>query len=235
MFERFYTYPPEECGWNWILRNMKQKPLPCKHEIVDVKIMDLKTPPHQYSEEKLQEWTKLKTDGWKVVPDCFDLKGEFGIDCGFDTIEYSKELLTELYNGEETLMPVLQCKNDDYTILKEYIQWFKSHHDTPALIGVSGSICRNKNYNFVSSCLKLVKREFPNTWIHAFALRFTNFIYFKHLINSFDSSNWTFPRTPNRGSCKNKAERIEFFYDYINRINEIMTPYNREQMRLGMV
>ena len=61
VFERFYSYPPVECGWPWVLRNIKQKPqLDCVHEIVDIGIYDLLKPPYRHSVEKLEKWVNLR-------------------------------------------------------------------------------------------------------------------------------------------------------------------------------
>jgi hypothetical protein len=88
MFERYYTYAPEDCvtylgirinqSWPWILRNIKQQPQrTAEHEIVDIGIYDLLHIPFCHSEEKINKWKELKTEGWKVVPDCPDINGEF--------------------------------------------------------------------------------------------------------------------------------------------------------------
>lgn len=229
-FQRFYANPPKECNWPFILRHVENKPQPqSKHEIVDVKIMDLLDPPHEHSEEKLKEWSEIETSGWKVVPDCFDLKGEFGVECGFDTVSYSKHLLLKYYDGEPNLMPVLQGRSHDIKSLKDYIDYFKCFYTNPSLIGVSGSFCRDKDMDFVYRCLKLVKRNFPDAWIHAFALRLNHLKNVHPLIDSFDSSNWTRPRTSGKASARNKAERIEYFWDFINNIEKVTVHLNKEQ------
>lgn len=226
VFQRFYTYPPTECEWSWILRNIKQKPQPhAVHEIVDVGILDLKTPPYKHTEDKIKLWEKTKTTGWKVVFDCFDLKGEFGInDHGFDTVEYSKELFEQFYNGEPDLMPVIQGYSDSSTSFIEYADWIYTKYNSPNILGVSGSVGRNKDKDLVYRVLKHVRRKFPESWIHVFALHRNHFYNVHNLIDSFDSSNWTFPRESGRSSCKNKVERIEFFWDYVNGLN---LPYNK--------
>jgi hypothetical protein len=228
VFQRFYTYPPIECKHPWVLRRLDWKPLPCKHEIVDVGILDLLEPPHKHTEDKFKLWKTIKTDGWKVVFDCFDLKGEFDIDCGFDTVEYSKELLEQFYNGEPNLMPVIQGFSNNYNSFKEYTDYLNKEFN-PKIIGVSGSVGRNKDRDFVYKVLKYIKRTFPDSWIHVFALHKNNFKKCHNLIDSFDSMNWTRPRTSGRGSCKNKAERIEFFWDYVATLN---LPFNEKEQEV---
>jgi len=234
MFERFYTYPPHGCEHPWILRNIKQKPIDCVHEIVDIGIYDLlKTEGHKHTEEKLNLWSKLNTDGWKVVPDCPDIKGEFNQHVGFDNVEYSQELLLKYFDPrDDSQLPVIQSNYEDLRSFKDYIKWFKCNYGEHNKIAI-GSICKSDNNKKAIKMLKIARREFNNSWIHAFGLRFKQFIKARHLINSFDSTSWTFPRTQGH-SCKNQEERIEYFYDYIKRINEVMTPYNQNQLKLVM-
>lgn len=231
VFQRFYTYPPVECEWPWILRNIKQKAIPNTHEIVDIGIYDLLNPPYRHSNDKLQKWAKLETKGWKVVPDCPDLKGEFGKPIDFSNTDYSWELLTEYYNpSDESHLPVLQSEYQNIKSFKEYIKQFKDNYGVVDKVAI-GSICKADNHDIGVKMLKIVRREFPNTWIHAFGLRFQQFKRAYQLIDSFDSTSWTFPRVggQGKGSCKNKSERIEYFFDYIRRINEVTFSINKEQ------
>jgi hypothetical protein len=228
-FKRFYTYPPVECNHPWVLRNIKQKPIPCTHEIVDIGIYDLLEPPYRHSHEKLMKWEELETSGWKVVPDCPDLRGEFDIYGGRDNLQYSWELLLEYYNPYDlTHIPVLQSYYEDLNSFKGYIQRFKAKYGQPEKIAV-GSICKADNHNKGVKMLKIARRKFPDSWIHAFGLRFQQFKRAYHLIDSYDSTAWTFPRESGRSSCKNKEERIQFFYDYIKRIEEVTFPISNEQ------
>lgn len=218
VFSRFYTYPPVECEWPWVLRNIKQKPQPqAVHEIVDVGILDLLEPPHRHTEDKIKLWRQTKTEGWKVVFDCFDLEGEFGIQGhGFDTVEYSKELLDEFFNGEPKLMPVIQGRSRDYRSFREYTDYMKRLYPELNVVGVSGSVGRCGDRDFVRRVITYIRRVYPDTWIHVFALHKNNFRHVHGLIDSFDSMNWTRPRTSGGASCKNKEERIEFFWDYVD-------------------
>jgi hypothetical protein len=221
VFQRFYTYPPDECEWPWVLRNINQKPLPCIHEIVDIGIYDLLKPPHRHSEEKLRKWEDLAPQGWKVVPDCPDLGGEFGCDVDFNNLEYSWWLLEKYYNpNDPNHLPVIQSHYNNIQSFKDYIERFKDKWGLVDKIAV-GSICKLDDNITGARMLKIIRREFPDSWIHAFGLRFKQFRKVYKLINSYDSTAWTFPRTPGRGSCKNKAERIIYFNDYIS----ILQPY----------
>lgn len=229
-FQRFYSYPPIECNHPWVLRNIKQKPIPCTHEIVDIGIYDLlKTPEDGHSDDKLKKWMELKTTGWKVVPDCPDLEGEFKLEVICDNVAYSKELLSEFYDPNDfTHLPVIQSHYQDLTSFKQYINWFKTKYGIVDKIAI-GSICKADNHDIGVKMLKIARREFPDSWIHAFGLRFQQFKRAYHLIDSYDSTSWTFPRDSGRSSCRNKEERIQFFYDYMKRIEEVTFPINKEQ------
>jgi len=230
VFQRFYSYPPVECEHPWVLRNIKQKPIPCSHEIVDIGIYDLlKDPDGGHSDEKLMKWKELETLGWKVVPDCPDLEGEFKMEVICDNTSYSWELLTQLYNPDDpSHLPVIQSHYENIESFKEYIERFKAKYGVVDKIAI-GSICKADNHNIGVKMLKIARREFPNTWIHAFGLRFQQFKKAYNLIDSFDSTSWTFPRDSGRSSCKNKEERIQFFHDYMRRVEEVTFPINKEQ------
>lgn len=232
VFKRFYTYPPLECEWPWVLRNINQKPQPqAEHEIVDIGIYDLLKPPHQHSAEKLNKWLNLKADGWKVVPDCPDLQGEFNKEVDFSNTEYSWELLTTYYIPDDpTHLPVLQSEYENIKSFKAYIKRFKEVYGVVDKVAI-GSICKADDHDVGVKMLKIARREFPGSWIHAFGLMFQQFKRAHDLIDSYDSTSWTFPRYSGRSSCRNKGERIEYFWDYITRIDEVTFPVNGEGQR----
>ena len=236
MLKRFYAYPPKECEWPFILRNINEKPYPCKHEIVDIKVYDLVKHPHRHSKEKLGRWETIETDGWKVVPDCPDFKGENVSSCqdwDIDPIEYSHELLEKYYTDPISQMPVIQTLANDLTSLNDYCNYFKKEYDHPKQLAVSGSICRVNNLDFVYRGVKLVRRHFPDSWIHLFAPRLHHIRKLYPLIESFDSSCWTFPRIGNQGMASCKAhERVEYFWNYVDILNSHIG-FGINQTRLG--
>lgn len=216
----FFTYAPEECKHPYILRNIKQKPQNHDNfEIVDIGIYDLLQYPNTHPTEKIEAWKQLKTEGWKVVPDCPDLSGEFKIDVDFINTDYSWELLQELYDPSDVhQIPVIQSEYGNANSLRIYCEKFIEHYGKPEKIAC-GSICKMDSSEKTKQLLKIVRRYFPDTWIHAFGLKLNHFKKVKHLINSFDSTSWTFPRTPGRPSCKNKEQCIEYFYEYMDVVN----------------
>lgn len=205
-----------------MLRNIKQKPQgDCLHEIVDIGIYDLLKPPHQHSKDKLEKWIELRTKGWKVVPDCPDLQGEFGRVVDFDNVVYSWELLGEYYDPDDPHhLPVLQSHYQDIQSFRDYIEQFKDVYGVVDKVAI-GSIYKADDHDIGVGMLKIARREFPEAWIHAFGLRFQQLKRGFKYIDSFDSTSWTFPRTSGRGSCRNKEERISYFFDYIRRLEMV--------------
>jgi hypothetical protein len=186
------------------------------HEIVDIGIYDLLKPPHQHSKEKLRAWERLETGGWKVVPDCPDLQGEFGISEAEDNLEYSMQLLDKYYTPEDPHhLAVIQSHYQNIRSFRDSIAYFKDTYGVPDKLAV-GSICKADDNMLAVRMLKIIRREFPDTWIHAFGLRFQQFRKAYKFIDSYDSTSWTFPRSSGRPSCKNKAMRIEYFWEYVD-------------------
>ncbi len=217
---RFYTYS-KVIDYPWVMRNIYQKPLPTfNHEIVDCSINDLLKPPYQHPEKKLKTWKQLKTIGWKVVPDCPDIDKEFKVKSGVDNVEYSKQLLLDLYDFKNPHhLPVIQGYYQDPNSFAEYGQWFLKNFGMPDKIGI-GTICKASNKQAIAETFSLARKMFPDAWIHAFGLRMYHFEVVYPYMNSWDSMSWTFPRGPGKPSAKNKLMRTKYFADYIVRIDE---------------
>jgi len=186
--------------------------------------MDLvKSEDHRHSREKLSTWKNLQINswnGWKVVPDCPDLHKEFNMDMSFDSVEYSKELVLEYFNEHDyTQLPVIQCYYNNPQSVKDYCHWFKREFPNYSTKFGIGTLCRSNNKALTLEACHIVRKEFPKAWIHGFGLRLNYVPELVSIINSFDSSAWTFPRGRGRGSAKNKSQRLEFFLDYLVRIH----------------
>lgn len=78
-----------------------------------------------------------------------------------------------------------------------------------------GTVCKTKNLSFIERCCGIARSFFPNAWIHAFGLTLNAITRVSHLIDSFDSMAWTFPRNAGGWSAKNTQERIEYFNRYV--------------------
>jgi hypothetical protein len=214
---RFYCYPPKILDYPYILKNINQKTQHKNiiHEIIDIGIHDLiKTKEHRHSKEKLDKWSKLTGELWKVVPDCPDLQKEFQVKTNLDNVEYSKELLLEFFNpGNSYQLPVIQGYYNKPESVWSYCQWFqKEFPGYDKKFGI-GTLCRSNDKELAVKACKIVRRFFPNAWIHAFGLRLRHVGAVRHIINSFDSSAWTFPRLSGH-SAKTMEERITNFYMY---------------------
>lgn len=213
---KFYTYSP--IPYPWILRNIKQKSLPwASHEIVDIGIYDLLKPPYRHSEKKLKKWNNLEVeDNWKVVPDCPDIQREFNINVDdLDNIEYSKELLRNYYDQEDpSHIPVIQGHYHDVQSFQSYIDWLKNEFDTIYKIAL-GTVCKASNSRVVRIIAQSARLHFPQAHIHAFGLKLNHLPHVSRYIDSYDSMSWTFPRGKGRPSAKNKAQKIEYFNEYL--------------------
>jgi hypothetical protein len=65
----------------------------------------------------------------------------------------------------------------------------------------------------------MVRAQFPDAWIHAFGLRVNYLDELDGIIDSFDSTAWTYPRGRGGHSARNKKEKIEYFREYLKRID----------------
>ena len=232
---RFYSYPPKGVTWPWILRTQKQKERPYKHEIIDAGFYDLLNPPHQYSQKRLQAWQNLVTPGWKTVPDCPDLQGEFKVAVDFDTQEYSWDLLTRFYDPEDrSHLPVIQGRYEDANSFLEYAKKLKKEYGEPPQIAI-GTLCKSNSIQIVEEGTKLIRKLFPFAFIHGFGLKMHHLARTWMYIDSYDSSAWTWPRNNGSGSGRRpqattKKEKIQYFTEYTKQISKYCDPY-QENLR----
>jgi hypothetical protein len=168
----------------------------------------------------LKKWQNIKPNGWKTVPDCPNIQKEFNSKTKIDNVEYSKELLLEFYDpGNLSHLPVIQGYYHSVSSFESYMKWFLKEFSIPDKIGI-GTCCKASSKRIVEDTLKLARRYFPKTWIHVFGLKLNHISNVYSIINSWDSMSWTFPRGRGRGSAKTKAERVQYFCEYIESLNK---------------
>jgi hypothetical protein len=180
---------------------------------------------NRHSSKKLNKWKKINGNSWKVVPDCPDLKNEFNIETNVNNIEYSKELILELFDpGNDNHLPVIQALYHSPESALDFAKWFKKEYpDYNNKFGL-GTLCRSNNKQIVRLSCKYIRNVFPNAWLHGFGLRLHHIPDVANIINSYDSSAWTFPRGKGRGSAKNKKQRIQFFHEYLDSLDRYLDP-----------
>jgi len=221
VIQRFYTYPPFALKWKWILRKIYDMPQPLAlHEIVDIGIYDLLNEPYYHSKEKIKDWKKLKTDGWKVVPDIPDIQGEFDAPVDYDNTELSWELLIDLYDPLDVhQMPVIQSRFKDVNSLECYCDKFIREYGQVDKIGV-GSLCKMDNIAIATEMLQLVRNKFPDAWMHVFGLRWYHMRKNINIVDSYDTMAWTLPRGKGRPSCP-RGKREQYFIEYLDTITPL--------------
>jgi hypothetical protein len=228
----FYTLPPKDIEWDYLLVNPKNyKELferIFKHAILDSGVMIFHENPNlkDYPKNFINFWkheakrlTKIFGDRlWITIPDYPDdyHPGQFG-DNVSKTIENIKEFIK--IDGVNWI-PVIQS---NYLNIFSFI---KSCEKIKEIIGdypriAIGTVCKTNSLKFIEYCCRIARGFFPKSHIHAFGLTLRALPKVKNFINSFDSLAYSFPRT--RGHlCKNKKERIEYFYKYIKRVKDIL-------------
>jgi hypothetical protein len=222
LVKRFYTSAPIKY-YPYILRNINQDYTHCYHEIVDIGIYDLLKPPYQHPQSKLNKWLTIKYNGWKVVPDYPDIKGEFGKPSPYDNVIETQKLHKKYYNQKDpTLLPVIQSRFGDEDSLKDYIIWFKKEYGVVDKLAI-GSVCKLNNKKKAIELVEIIREEFPESWLHLFGLKFHHMKGMYEIIDSYDTMAWTFPRTPNRPTTKNNNMRVEYFYEYMDYLNQYLT------------
>lgn len=223
--KRFYTYPPTKQYYPHILRRIDQKPRNCRHEIVDVGILDIIRPPYKHGSEKLELWESYGGKGALVVPDMFQVD-----ESGIDNVKCSQKLLKRYYDVDDDvdLMPVIQGYTGDWYSIINYCIWFLNRYEQPKWLGIGARLGKYGNNVFVNKTLRDIRQLFPDSWIHVFALNIPNLRYgdTKDLIDSYDSTTWTYPQESGRGSARSVEEKAKWFDEYIERLGVLLDDRN---------
>jgi hypothetical protein len=180
---------------------------------------------------------------WIVIPDYMDdyHPGQFG-----DNVEKTLRNIENFIAADGVnWLPVIQSRYLNRFSFMEACQRTREVIGDYPRVAV-GTVCKTNNLGFIEYCCRVARRFFPGSWIHAFGLTLkalprvvgsimswdslvpecgrTKWRYW--LLDSFDSSAYTFPRQPHRSSCGSLTERQKFFYAYLERLRRIVEVEN---------
>ena len=160
---------------------------------------------------------------WVTIPDYPDdiNPGKFG-DNVKKTVENIEEFIS--IDGVNWLIS-LQSRYLNIFTFTEAIQAVKDRVGDYPRIAI-GTVCKTNKLSFITKSCKLARKHFPHSHLHAFGLTLTALPKLVSVLDSFDSTAWTFPRKPGRGMCSTKEERIEYFYEYLKRIKELVENFD---------
>ena len=223
---RFYTLPPNGVNYPFLLVNRKNYRVLFKrrfrHAIIDSGVMDfVRKNIRDYPSGFLKTWkhtARALSDVfgekiWLVIPDYPDdyNPGQFG-DNVAKTLENIKDFIT--VDGVNWL-PVIQSRYlNRFSFLESAKQVKEIVGEYPRV--AIGTVCKCNRLDFIIYCCKVARKIFPNSWVHAFGLTLKALPKVAHLIDSFDSMAWTFPRESGGHSCKNMGERLQYFHAYLH-------------------
>jgi len=239
---RFYTTPPNGVQYPYLLVNPRTRKTlrrrEFEHAIADSGVLIFHDPKvKDYPPYFLKEWeyhAKILTDMydekvWCTIPDYPDdyNPGQFG-DNVSKTLQNIEDFIT--IDGVNWLISLQSQFLNIFTFTKA-IQGVKDLVGDYPRIAI-GTVCKTNNLDFIENCCKVARAHFPHSWIHAYGLTLTALPRVNGWLDSFDSMAWTFPRGRGRGSCKNKEERLQYFNEYLQRIDEITLSINSKSKRM---
>jgi len=84
------------------------------------------------------------------------------------------------------------------------------------------NLCTERRHDIMVETILIAERMLAPRRIHVFGLDVDVAMKVRRRIFSFDSLAWTFPREPGNPSCKNHEQRVRYFMDFIRRLERIM-------------
>jgi len=228
---RFYTLPPRGVGHDYVFVNPRSfKELYKRsflHAICDSGVHYFYANPssRDYPNGYFERYCDLarglvRSFGdkiWVTIPDYPDdyHPGQFG-----DNVQKTLANVSR-FLGIKGIpwMPTIQANFNDVSSFQYCCE---------QLIGIDsfervaiGTVCKIRNLRFISKCCQMAREYFPSAWIHAFGPSLNAIPHIRFYIDSFDSTAWTFPRKPNRSSCKTAIERRRYFKAYLSRLDQL--------------
>lgn len=229
---RFYTLPPSGIEHKYIFVNPRSiKELEKRqfvHAICDSGVHffydnpEAEDYPSGYIDRYMELAKKLAASFgdkiWITIPDYPDdyHPGQFG-----DNVEKTLVNIRRFAGIENVLwMPTIQANFKDMQSFRYSCKQLRRMKEFERV--AIGTVCKVRDLEFISRCCRTARRFFPKSWIHAFGPSLNAIPYIKYYIDSFDSTAWTFPRTPNNHSCKTAREREEYFLAYLSRLEHYL-------------
>jgi hypothetical protein len=153
---------------------------------------------------------------WVTIPDYPDdyHPGQFGDNIAKTLANVERFIEIECVSW----LPVIQARFQDIRSFEESCKQLREINDFKRV--ALGTVCKTRNVKFILDCCRLARRYFPDAWIHAFGPTLSVIGLMRHYVNSFDSSAWTFPRTPHRASCRSTQEREQYFMEYLSSLRK---------------
>ena len=245
---RFYTLPPSDVDWPYILINANNPALnyirrhrkAIKSVIIDSGIEIFRNPEvkdypkgHIYKIVKLHNYLNRilpKAEIYATIPDYPDdyhprnlwlSEYETNIErTVWNVINYTYD-----FDYVNWLIPI-QGWNRQPESIEECIDLYFAHgigfkYDYFAI----GNLCVWFDAKIIYETVKIARDLLPDKKLHVFGLKLRALRLVKGFIDSFDSTAWTRPVNSKLGnwSCKNSEERKRFFKAWVNRLNEILS------------
>jgi len=224
---RFYSLPPREVEWPYLMVNpVSYKELYRRrfiHAIVDCGVEFFNANPGavDYPQDFLNRWkakgvylTSLFHDKvWITIPDYPDdyHPGQGSIS---KTIKNIEEFLKV---KDVNWLPSIQARYLDELSLYESIQDTKAAVDGCPRLAL-GTVCKTNDRRFIIRSAKALRSHFPGKWLHAFGVTRDVIRPLDGVFDSCDSMAWTYPRNHGGHSCKTKDERISYFMEYVKEV-----------------
>jgi len=236
---RFYTLPPKEIKWPYILINannpnkginyiLAHKP---KSVIIDSGVEIFRNshikdypPNHIYRLIYLFKLVrKYVNEVWVTVPDYPDdyhpkalwINGKDNIQ---RTVENVIKYVDE-YPEVSWLIPIQGHNEDPLSVMKSISAYEELGILDRFEYFAIANLCVSKKLSTIVKTVNAVYLQIPNKKLHAFGISLSAVKRLRGKLFSFDSMAWTFPRKSGGHSCKNEEERKVYFYAYVSRIN----------------
>jgi hypothetical protein len=124
-------------------------------------------------------------------------------------------------------VPVIQAQLHNYLSFTNGVQTLKHLYPTTPKVIAIGTVCKSKRLRYIEWCAKYARHHFPQSHIHMFGLTLSALPRVKGIINSWDSTafTWAFAEVSknHRRQAAEQSERVTAFHLYTERIGAILT------------